>query len=35
MKNHIVAQVSIKRKVGYSDDEVAETRKRMSQMRLD
>jgi hypothetical protein len=34
-KNQIVAQVSIKRKVGYSDDEVAEARKRMSRMRLD
>lgn len=36
-KNQIVAQkmISIKRKVGYSDDEIAETRKRMSLMHLE
>ena len=34
-KNEIVARVSIKRKVGYSDDEVTEARKRMNQMHLD
>jgi len=33
-KNEIVAQVSIKRKVGYSDDKVTEVRKCMSQMHL-
>jgi hypothetical protein len=34
-KNEIVARVYIKRKVGYSDDEVTEARKRMNQMHLD
>jgi hypothetical protein len=34
-KNQIVAQVSLKRKVGYSEDEVAEARDRISKMRLD
>lgn len=34
-KNQIVAQVSLKRKVGYSEEEVAEARDRISKMRLD
>jgi hypothetical protein len=35
MKNKIIPQVSLKRKVGYSEDEVAEARERISRMRLD
>ena len=34
-KNNIVARVSLKRKVGYSNDELAEARERISKMRLD
>lgn len=34
-KNEVVTRISIKRKVGYSDDEIAETRKRMSRLRIE
>ena len=35
IKNTAVRQISLKRKVGYSEDEVGEARVKMSQMKID
>jgi hypothetical protein len=34
-KNDVIKRVSLKRKVGYPEDEVAEAQERVSKMRLD